>query len=325
MLSKTARLCYVCGVLSVNTTLSKQPGAEVLGSPRPEELQRETCTSATPVVQLNVAWWQWPHVLSLDAPIVAVVWQHWWERAGGAKTPWLHDAILALGVWMIYLADRLADTRRAAPQPPETARHAFSARHRRVLWPLFACVATGLALLTPAVLPAGQFAAGLGLLLIAGGYFWLIHRRRPSHWAALLPKEAFVGAIFAAGTIFFVGWPVGLRHVPVLIGALLFSALCFFNCALITQWEGSDRDRCEPTSLLNAFPWLDGRLGFGCMWLAVLGSVLACSGLSLVFLPIALGALALAWLDHQRALFSTDALRVLADLALLAPLIWGGW
>jgi hypothetical protein len=269
-----------------------------------------------------VAWWLWPHVLSLDAPIVAVVWQHWWARAAGARLFWFDDAVLTLGVWMIYLADRLADTAAAEP-PPETARHTFSARYRRVLVPLLAGVVFGLAILTPAELSGRQFAAGLGLLLVAGGYFWLIHSGGPSRWARVVPKEGFVGAIFALGTTFFVCGQSGRPPWLILTGTMLFAMLCFFNCALITQWETSPQDRHEPTSLLNAFPWLDGRLGIGCVWLAALAGVLAAGDGSVVFVPVAIGALALAWADHQRAAISADALRVLADLALLAPLVCG--
>ncbi len=273
----------------------------------------------------GAAWWLWPHVLSLDAPLVAIVWQHWWAHVAAVKLPWFQDVVLGLGVWMIYLADRLADTCQAAAGPPRTARHAFSARHRRVLLPLLICVAVGLAFLTPAELPPRQFGAGLGLLLVAGVYFWLIHRHGPARWAGWVPKEAIVGVVFAVGTTFFVGWRSPWPAWRLATGATLCAALGFLNCALITQWEASSADRDEAGSLLNAFPWLSGRLGIGCLVLAALAGFLAVAGGSLVFLPIALGALALAWLDHQRAVLAPDALRVLADLALLAPLVCAAW
>jgi hypothetical protein len=313
--------------LNVNTAVPEQRGGAVLVSMAPDAALREAGTSALPARRRAVVWWLWPHVLSLDAPMVAVVWQHWWARAAGVKLFWSQDAILALGVWMIYLADRLADTRQpgAAAGPPDTARHAFSARHRRVLQPLLAGVVIALAVLTPVTLPARQFAAGLGLLLVAGAYFWLIHRRRPGRWAEWVPKEAFVGLIFAVGSGFFVTWQAGAPRWSVPVSTTLFAVLCFFNCGLITQWEATAQDRGEPSSLLNAFPWLDGRLGLGCLGLAALAGLLAVGGGSVTLLPIVFGALALAWLDHQRAALSPDALRVLADLALLAPLLCGGW
>jgi hypothetical protein len=268
-----------------------------------------------------MAWWLWPHVLSLDAPIVAVVWQHWWATIAGAKLLWFHDVILALAVWMIYLADRLADTRNAVCHAPETARHAFSARHRRALTPLLACVVLFLTVLTPAALSRREFEAGLGLLLVAGGYFWLIHRPQRSRQVGPASKEAFVGAIFALGTAFFATWRSGPPSALVLGSEVMFALLCFLNCALITQWEGA---ATEPDSHLSRFR-PSGRLGIGCMWLAAAAGLLAIGSGSAALAPIALGALALAWLDRQRAWFSPNALRVLADLALLAPLLCGGW
>ncbi len=263
----------------------------------------------------------WPHVLSLDAPVVALVWQHWWADVAGVKVLWFQDVILALGVWMIYLADRLVDTRRGDPESLETARHGFSQRHGQVLWPLLGCVMAWLAVLTLLVLPKGQFVAGLGLLLVAGGYFWGIHRPRSAQWTAILPKEAFVGAIFALGTAFFAAWQIGPALGRHLTSLVLFALLCFLNCALITRWESSTRDRREPSSLLNAFPWLPERLAIVCLGLAVLAAGLARGDGSVELTPIALSALVLAGLDRWRKLISVHALRVLADLALLAPLL----
>jgi hypothetical protein len=294
-------------------------------APENAELPANAAMAIRPSARRRVAWWLWPHVLSLDAPIVAVVWQHWWAREVGASVTWVQDAVLALGVWMIYLADRLADTRPGPVAPPDTTRHAFSSRHRRVLQPLLVLVMVSLAVLTPVALPSRQFAAGLGLLLVAGGYFWRIHSRRPQPWVGWFPKEAFVGMIFAVGTCFFVVWRSGPAVRLMLGGVPLFGVLCFFNCALITRWETSARDRTELTSLLNAFPWLESRLGAGCLCLAATAGLLGMWAGSAAFLPIALGALALAILDFQRAALSANALRVLADLALLAPLLCGSW
>jgi hypothetical protein len=311
---RSGRPCVKSAGLNANTA-----------APENADLPANATVATRPAARRQVVWWLWPHVLSLDAPIVAIVWQHWWARGVGLRITWVQDAVLALGVWMIYLADRLADTRPGTLAPPETARHAFSSRHRRVLQPLLALVIVSLVVLTPAELPGRQFAAGLGLLFVAGGYFWRIHSRRPQPWVGWFPKEAFVGMIFAVGTCFFVVWR-GFPAVPLLlVGGPLFGVLCFFNCALITRWETSARDQSEPTSLLNAFPWLESRLGAGCYGLAAAAGLLGIWAGSAEFLPIALGALALAILDFQRAVLSANVLRVLADLALLAPLLCGSW
>ena len=58
--------------------------------------------------------WLWPNLLSLDAPLVAVLWQSF--LAYRFSLPLRLSGCLALGltVWSIYLLDRLLDAR----QPP---------------------------------------------------------------------------------------------------------------------------------------------------------------------------------------------------------------
>lgn len=263
----------------------------------------------------TLAWWQWPHVLSLDAPAVAVVWQQWWAYGAGVRLHWFHGVILALGVWMIYLADRLADTWGVPPDAAQTARHQFSARHRRLLVPLLAAVVAALTVLTAATLPGRELVGGLGLLAVAGGYFWRIHRRRRSaRGTGWVPKEAFVGAIFAGGTVFSVVWQGGVPAGIFVMAAAAFAALCFCNCALITQWETGFGVGGATT-----------RVGWGCLWLAAFAGALALAAGSAMPLPIGLAALVLAWLDSRRASFPREALRVLVDAALLTPLLGLAW
>jgi hypothetical protein len=261
-------------------------------------------------------------VLSLDAPAVAVAWQHWWGVVAGERVTWAQDVILAGGVWMIYLADRLADTHANAPPAPDTARHAFSARRRRGLGGVLGGVVLALAVIAPLTLSAPMFGAGLGMLGAAAIYFWLIHRQGRTGWAAVVPKEGFVGGIFAGGTAFFALMHGGGQiRASLWVGVALFGVLCFLNCALITRWEGSVEDEIEPSSLLNAFPRVSRNLGRICLGMAALSAGLALWDKAGPWQPLALGGLALAWLDWQRERFSADALRVLADVALLLPAI----
>ena len=270
-------------------------------------------------------WWLWPHLLSLDAPLVAVVWQGWWTRSTGGRVSWSQDVILGGGVWLIYLADRLADTASAPPGGHETARHAFYRQHQPQMKFLAATVFLILSGLAPWTLDQRQFIAGLGLLALAGGYFWLVHRRAGDGWARVLPKEALVAGMFAAGTLFFVLGHLGIPRPDVPLAGALFGGLCFFNCALITRWERKPSDLRDPASLLNAFPWLTAHLRTGCVCLALLTGILALAGLVSggMVLPITVGALLLASLDHRGTRLSMDALRVLADAALLTP--WLCW
>lgn len=267
--------------------------------------------------------WLWPHLLSLDAPLVAVVWQRWWARSLGVRLFWSQELILGLGVWLIYLADRLADAAADVSGGHQTARHVFyRQRHARML-PVAVSVLIGLVILSPGLLPMRQFLAGLGLLTLAGGYFWMIHQRTRRGWSRQVPKEAVVGGMFALGTAFFVREQAGQAAPELLLALPLFGCLCFFNCALITKWERSPPDVRDAASLLNAFPRLTARLGAGCLILVLLalafGAILPRGS---TFAPIAISALLLLVLDRQSEHLSPDALRVLADAALLPPLLF---
>ena len=268
-------------------------------------------------------WWMWPHLLSLDAPLVALVWQRWLARAGGTVLPVSREVVLWLGVWLIYLADRLADSARSDGTDGAAPRHVFSGDRRRLLRPLASLVAAALTTLTPCWLPRDEFLAGLWLLASAAGYFWLIHCWPVRGWAGFLPKEAVVGAMFGAGTAFFVVCRSPHLSRAFWLGTGLFGSVCFLNCALITRWERHAHDLHERSSLLNAFPRLSARLGAVAILLAA-ASLGACWLTdSPVAAPAAVSALLLACLDRRSSRLSADALRVLADLVLLTP--WLFW
>ncbi len=75
-------------------------------------------------------WWLWPNVLSLDAPLVAVLWQEALGRAHHVRLLPGCDLALGLAVWLIYIVDRTLDGFTAAPDQQLSVRHAFYRRHR---------------------------------------------------------------------------------------------------------------------------------------------------------------------------------------------------
>ena len=269
--------------------------------------------------------WQWPHLMSLDAPLVALVWQRWWAHTANVTLPLSREWILGLGVWLIYLADRLADAADERSDGTGAARHVFSSRWRVFLLPLASGVALALTILALGWLPQAEFRSGLCLLALATGYFWLIHCWPDRGWATFLPKEAVVGGMFGAGTIFFVVCRSPRLPTVFWLGSVLFAVVCFFNCALITKWERQPRDLRERSSLLNAFPRLSSRLRSACVVLAMLTLAISTATASGGLLPVAVSALLLAGLDCSQSKLSADSLRVLADIVLLTPVFWLIW
>ena len=56
-------------------------------------------------------WWLWPNLLSLDAPILAVLWQDFLSHRYAVPLRLPGRLALFLTVWAIYVADRLLDSR----------------------------------------------------------------------------------------------------------------------------------------------------------------------------------------------------------------------
>ena len=269
------------------------------------------------------------HLLSLDAPTVAVLWTWFIARTSHINLP--GTAILAMGtaVWMLYAADRLLDTRALSLTfVPDSlvadleARHYFHRRHQRVFRTGILCASLLLASLLPQLAPQSvHLYLILGTLLF--GYFILIHVNIPPIQATHnsgMPKEVAVGVFFsAAAFIPTVAADASLR--PALLpGAILFAGLCSLNCLFIYFWEH------QPTSARASSP-ASKALSLPTS-LALTGMV---ADLLLVALdnslpwpiPVACAiATALLLLLHRlRQRLSPTTLRAAADLCLLTPLL----
>jgi hypothetical protein len=94
-------------------------------------LTTETTAPET-VLAKKTPWWLWAHVLSLEAPLVAVLWQHALAHSHGLRLSPMLDLGLALACWVIYVIDRTLDTF-SADKADLSLRHVFYRRHRRVL------------------------------------------------------------------------------------------------------------------------------------------------------------------------------------------------
>ena len=95
-----------------------------------------TSTQVVPAVGTSGVLALW-HLLSLDAPTVAVIWTWFVARAEHVRLPWATPAAMGIAVWMLYAGDRLLDARvldgvrTAWTGERLEARHLFHYRHRR--------------------------------------------------------------------------------------------------------------------------------------------------------------------------------------------------
>ncbi len=268
----------------------------------------------------KVAFWEWPNVLSLDAPFVAALWQSLFAQVFGAALGWPYALLLYAAVWLIYSADRWLDGRSLGADA-RTRRHRFYLRHRRVIFRVWWLVFAGTLGLSLFLLTWTEFLGGAGLGTLMLGYLLRRHRGdRKTH-----PKELQIAVIFALGVTFLPLLSSASGTFPTLslvFCGVLFGVLIFLNCALIARWEGSLDREAAPFAVRA--PKLAANLN-----LLTLGFALLCSVGGVLFGPVrplfaalALGAFLLYGLGQLSPRLSPAARRVLADAALFTPLLW---
>ena len=178
------------------------------------------------------------HFLSLDAPTVAVLWAWSFAHATQVRASITSIAVLGIGTWLLYVADRLLDV--GSPRHPALReRHFFHARHRTML--LRASVAAGILLLALiGIMPAAARRDDAILFVVAMLYFTAVHlpALRVRRW---FPREAAVGVVFALATAVPAWSQPGLQHEALAGLVALFAGLCTLNCIAIEIWERSGR------------------------------------------------------------------------------------
>ena len=255
--------------------------------------------------------WLWPNLLSLDAPLIAALWQELFAMDARVNLSAASRLALPLSVWLIYLVDRLLDT--AGIQKPATARHGFYCAHRSLCFLLtgLAAVLLGATLfyLPIAVLRNGFVVSALVTIYLLGVHCLRGKRRYR------FPKEEVVGLMFAVGSVLapFTRTANGSR---LLLPALLLGLLCWLNTSAIEVWEGGYVDGASAWSVKH----MRTVAVITCMLCLPLWLWSGASGSALALFLTALGFWALAD-GHRNHIGSADALRVWIDVPLLAPLL----
>ncbi|MDP9004866.1 MAG: hypothetical protein M3N12_08760 [Verrucomicrobiota bacterium] len=276
---------------------------------RPRMAQR-----AVPVVWLNL--------VCLDAPLVSVAWLGLFARVFHVTISPANGAALFLTAWLIYLADRLADSYSLPALGPRSLRHGFCLNHRQVWIGALAVIAAADGVLIWRGISHETFVAGAVIGALALTYL-VLNYSLGGAWPALPLKEPAIGLLFAAGTL------VALFPAfPAVSGSLVcagvaFAVLCALNCISIAFWERALDETQRKVSVATRYPWLAPHLGKFPIALAL------CCGLSgfvfrnaaLIFGCASLSALLLALLDFLRGRVARDQRTSLADLVLLTPLL----
>ena len=277
--------------------------------------------------------WLWPNLLSLDAPLVAVAWLYMFAQAWQVNyLPWQAYLALGLGVWVIYVLDRLLDRQVRNPGDPLIGdRHDFHAKYQTaflvgVAGALASIVAIVLTVL-PVELLVSYSGPAVGLVI---AFFGMVLTSAQSQEVPYM-RNLVAGLAFGYGTAMMAHIYVPTQGMYSLLFSremLGFAILCVLNITAIHLWEHSrmsdDPEQKAADEMTLTFP------------------LLVVAGVSLVFAyqdnpgifsdgadgtehrpffyAILVAAALLQVINRTRSRFSLDAQRTLADGAMIAPL-----
>lgn len=269
----------------------------------------------------RATWWQWPTVLSIDAPVVAVLWQLLLARVAGLALGWAPPIVLALSVWLAYAADRWIEGWRLDADVIRTPRHQFYKEYRGPVAAFWVIALAADIVIAFRYLDARDITAGFVLIAAVAMYLLshqLVHRDRA--WRA--PKELCVAALLSAGAVVFVTETPQPGALMMPLG--LFALLCFTNCALISVWEREvDRahgqtslalGRTDHERLIRQLPWMIAVL-------SAAAAMLDAGAARDAAIASAASAILLAVVDRIETTAGRQPARVLADIALMTPAI----
>lgn len=294
--------------------------------------------------------WIWWHLLSLDAPTVAMLWCWFFAACFGVRFPWVVLPTLGLGTWCVYVADRLLDGLRASEIDSLRDRHWFYLRHRMPFTAAWVVAMVPLAYLILFRVQRAVRTDDIALGAIGIAYFLLIHglHQAPARW---FPKELAVGFLFAIAiatpawarlTVNFKEADASWSGISSMVLAIFtFGAVCWLNCVAIQVWEdaefsqrialgplaqspGNEHEKIGQRSGLK--PFLGNHLT---AFALILGCASLCFAWSTarkpawpLFACICLSSLLLLALIRNDRRLSVLSLRILADAALLTPLLF---
>lgn len=268
--------------------------------------------------------WLIPNLLSLDAPLVAVAWLYMFAKTWRIQyLPWVAYISLGLVVWLIYVTDRLLDASlQGGGSGRLEARHDFHRRNQRMFSRVALCVGVAVLILVIKGLPLTVYSyAMIGGIMVVGFFALSVFSTADSHEIPHA-KNILAGLSFAYGTAMLAHTYTGFEKDQLLQSPELicFSILCILNISAIDFWEHANRSS-DPE--IKATDELALTLPLTLLGGASLVFALKDSGLTTrpFFYAILMGAALLQILNRSRARFQMDALRVLADVALLAPLV----
>ena len=262
----------------------------------------------------------WLNLLCLDAPIVAVSWQWLFAHTFGAHLNFPLRVLLFLTAWLIYLADRFADTIKLPAGSPISLRHQFCREHVIGWWIAVVVIFSVDVALAVRSLDLQMLVLG-GTLAAACAVYLLINHSLGGRWRPIPMKEKSIGTLFAAGTVLAVVGQLPGLTISFAAAVILFAILCTLNCLSIAAWERELDAAQGKASSVTGWPAVARALkplgyAFG---IVVFGCAIFWRFAFPLWLCLAVSALLLVRLNAAERL-PRDSRTALADLVLLTPL-----
>ena len=255
--------------------------------------------------------------------MVALAWLHVFAESWRlGYHPWYAYVSLGLVVWSIYIFDRLLDVSMMCATPEKLEpRHQFHQRHRKILAVLLCAAILGAVFLLVTELPRAIFSYLLMGSILVAGFFGLSMLASENREEVGLSKNLMAGIAFAYGTAMTAcvyRAELGLSDLLLSREFICFGVLCMLNIAAIDFWEHakrSDDDEVKATDELTVM------LPLIILALASVVFALQQSHMRPFYYAILTGVALMYILNRRRSLYSMDALRVLADVTLLVPVL----
>lgn len=169
----------------------------------------------------------WIIRLSLDGPLFGLSWYLVWSHEQTGHLDYARATLVALGLWLGYVADRLSDAR--TPGAGSASDHESFYHTQRARWyrAWLAGLLVAVVLAVPTLQP-GEWVKAVALGALAAGYLLLV--RLEHGLAGLVLKRLATAALLAtAVTIFLPRWHAGIWAVTGL--------LVLMNLLQLTIWQ----------------------------------------------------------------------------------------
>ena len=179
---------------------------------------------------------------SLDAPLIAVVWQSVLARDLAVELALHHHLILGFSVWLAYSADRFCEP--LLPVSQTATRYEAFKNSRRAFCSCWAACLFLAVFFSVFHLSFKCLVLGLTLAALSLANFYLCFMESRKGVFLSCPKEVRTACILSLGCVFFPAYLSTNAFPEILLFTNLLFLAFFMNCLYVSKWElHKDRDR----------------------------------------------------------------------------------